>query len=136
MSGGSPAPPYCPIRRLESCSKGWLVCPGTMSCFRRRLDGLFFGRPCLVFLLFAIQTSVIFFGCRGASIHCICFASSATLRLVCNVDAQREERSCQAPVVIPLASDARDFFREGTLSSSVRRRSAIVTVRNMLSDRM
>jgi hypothetical protein len=55
MSGGSPAPLYCPIRRLASCAKGALVCEAV---FLRRLD--FFNDVWLRFLpFFATQTSFL-----------------------------------------------------------------------------
>jgi hypothetical protein len=58
MSGGSPVPLNPPMRRLESCSNGWLVCE-PMGRLVLRLDFFFFAGPsfCL-FLAFAIYAPV------------------------------------------------------------------------------
>jgi len=48
MIGSSPVPPYGPIRRLEFCSNGWLVC-GPMFRLVLRLE--VFSSPRLTHLL-------------------------------------------------------------------------------------
>src|SRR5688500_15915393 len=55
MSGGSPAPPYCPMRRFASCSKGSFVCGLILRLLRRLVVVFFFGRLRLVAFFFAIK---------------------------------------------------------------------------------
>ena len=64
MIGGSPAPPNCPMRRLESCSNGWLVCE-LISGFRLRLEVFFFGLVCLFLFLFIAIKSPEFLDSNG-----------------------------------------------------------------------
>src|SRR5688572_19724166 len=54
--GGSPAPPNCPMRRLESCSKGCSVC-GLISRCLLRFDVFFWEPACLpLFFAFGIES--------------------------------------------------------------------------------
>ncbi len=61
MIGGSPAPPYCPIRRLASCSNGCSVC-GLISRCLFRFEVFFCGPPCFPLLFpFGIQSPPVDF---------------------------------------------------------------------------
>jgi hypothetical protein len=61
MIGGSPAPPYCPRRRFESCSDGCCVCDELTSRLLRLEVFCFSLARLFVFLVFAIHPPIIYY---------------------------------------------------------------------------